>query len=103
MKRAFKVLTVLLVIWLGITFYFITQHSVLGKEAKLNKTVVFDDVTIELYSTVLYNFKRKTNLNPDYETEVKKFKYKLLSKLPNSFHMPYSRIVYLYRSPFEIV
>jgi len=102
MKRAFKVLAVLLVIWLGVTFYFINQHSVVGKEVKLNKTVVFDDLTIELYSTVFYNFKRKETFNPDYEAEIKKFKYKLLARLPDSLHMPYSRISYLYRSPFEI-
>lgn len=103
MKRVLKALTVLLVIWLGFTFYFITQHSVVGKAAKINKTVVFDDVTIELDNMVFYNFKRKRpNFDTNYGTEIKKFKYKLLPMLPNSVLIPYSRIRYLYCSPFEI-
>lgn len=103
MKRVLKILTVLLMIWLGFTFYFITQHHVSAKEAKINKTVVFDDVTIELDSLVFYNFKRKrTNIETDNDTKINKFKYKLLSKLPNSLVMPSLRIVYLYSSPYEI-
>ena len=90
LKRVLEILAVLLVIWLGFTSYFITQHSVSGKEAKINETIVFDDVTIKLESMVFYNFKRKgPNFNTDYETEIRKFKYKLLSKLPNSLVTPY--------------
>ena len=103
MKRVFKIVSVLLMIWLGFTSYFITQHSVVGKEAKMNKTAVFDDVTIELDSIFLYNFKRKeTNFYTDYDPEIWRFKYELLSKLPNSLLTPYLRIVYLYSSPYEI-
>lgn len=48
------------------------------------------------------NFKRKeTNYYADYDNEITKFKYKLLSKLPNSLLIPYQRIVYLYSSPYE--
>jgi len=100
LKRVISVLTVLFVIWLGFTLYFITKHSVVGKEAKINKTVEFDDVSIHLNSLVLYNFERKAPILDTNETE--KFKYKLLSALPKSLVMPYWRIMYLYSSPYEI-
>ena len=99
LKRVLKVLTVLLVVWLGITLYFITQHSVVGKEAKINKTIVFDDVTIELDSIVLYNFKR----NPtNFLTNRNDFMDKLFTKLPKSLVMPYLRTKHLYSIPYEI-
>ena len=60
-KNVFIALIAIIVIWLGVTFYFITQHSVIGKEAKINETIEFEDVTIELNSLVLYNFERKTS------------------------------------------
>lgn len=100
MKRVLKGLTVLLVIWMGVTVYYITQHSVKGKEAKINETVVFDDVTIELEGLTVYNFKRKP-INYDTD-EGSKFKYKLLSKLPESLFMPYLRMNFLYSNPYEI-
>ena len=100
LKRVIKVLTVLLVIWLGFTFYFITQHTVVGKEGKINKTVVFDDLTIELDRMVFYNFKRKAI---DFDTnESSKYKYILLSNLPKSLIEPYLRIKFLYSTPYEI-
>lgn len=98
-KRVLKVLTVLLVIWMGFTYYFITQHSVVGKEAKIDKTVVFNDVSIELDSMVLYNFKRK---QINFDIGRSDIRYKLLSKLPELFVMPYLKIVYLYSTPYEI-
>jgi len=99
LKRVLKVLAVLLVIWLGFTYYFITQHSVVGKEAKIDKTIVFNDVSIELDSMVLYNFKHKET-NFDYGRS--DIRYKLLSNLPELFVMPYLKIVYLYSTPYEI-
>jgi len=99
LKKVFKVLIVFLMIWLGFTLYFINQHFVVGKEAKINKTVVFDDVTIELDSIVLYNFKRSpTNLF----TERNDFKDRLLVKLPIPLVMPCFRTMFLYSSPYEI-
>lgn len=100
LKKVLKVLTILLVIWLGVTVYYISQHSVKGKEAKINETVVFDDVTIELEGLTVYNFKRKP-INYDKD-EGSKFKYKLLSKLPQSLFTPYFRISFLYSNPYEI-
>lgn len=97
MKRVFKVLIVIFIIWLGITFYFITQHTVETKEAKLNQTVVFNDVTIKLDNIVFYNFKRK---ELDFKTT--EFKYKLSSKLPELLVRPYLRLNYLYSTPYKI-
>lgn len=99
LKRVLKVLAVLLVIWLGFTYYFITQHSVVGKEAKIEKTIVFNDLSIELDCMVLYNFKRK---EINFDSERSDIRYKLLSKLPELFVMPYLKTVYLYSTPYEI-
>ena len=101
MKKTLKALSLLLVIWLGITVYFVAQHSVEGKTADLSKRVVFADLTIELQHTVVYNFKRRTMLDADYERESQRFKYKLLARLPQSLQEPYGRIAYLYSKPYE--
>ena len=101
MKKALKVLSLLLVIWLGITVYFIARHSLEGKTTDLNKTVVFADATIELQHVVVYNFKRRTRLPADYEREVKSFKYQLLAGLPRGLQEAYGRITYLYSKPYE--
>lgn len=97
LKRVLKVIAVLVTIWIAITGYFITQHTVEAKEAKLNQTVFFDDLTLNLDSIVFYNFKRE---RPDYT--ISEFKYNLVSKLPEIFVRPYLRMIYLYSTPYEI-
>lgn len=98
-KKALIVFLAIFVIWLGVTFYFIVQHSVIGKEAKINETVEFEGITIELNSLVLYNFERKAS---DFETPRNELKDKILSNLPKSLIRPYLRIQYLYSSPYDI-
>jgi hypothetical protein len=97
LKRFLKVIAVFVIIWIAVTGYFITQHTVEAKEAKLNQTIVFDDLTLNLDSIVFYNFKRE---RPDYT--ISEFKYSLVSKLPEILVWPYLRINYLYSTPYEI-
>lgn len=99
LKRALKVLSVLLVIWIGVTGYFITLHSIEVKEARLNEIVIFNDVRIELKNVVIYNFKR----NGFFENVEKgDLKYRILSKLPQSLAKTYLRISHLYSNPYVI-
>ena len=97
LKRVLKIIAVLVTIWIAVTGYFITQHTVEAKEAKLNQTVVFDDLTLNLDSIVFYNYKRERF---DYATS--EFKYNLVSKLPEILVRPYLWIIYLYSTPYEI-
>lgn len=102
MSRSKKILVTLItifVILIAITIFFITKHSVIGMEAKINETVKFENITIELDSLVLYNFERKAY---DFNIQNNKFKYMILSNLPQSLIMPYLRVQYLYSIPYEI-
>lgn len=99
MKKVLKVLIVLLVLWIGLSFYFITQHSVETKEAKLDKTIVFDDLTIELDKIAFYNFKREGFFN---NTEENMFKYELLARLPQQIAKTVMRIGHFYSKPYII-
>ncbi|HBR02231.1 MAG TPA: hypothetical protein DD738_06445 [Ruminiclostridium sp.] len=98
-KKVFIVIIAVLAIWLGITFYFIAQHSVIGKEARIEQTVVFEDMTIELNSLVVCNFEDDLS---DFSAPRNKLKDKVLSNLPQSLIVPYVRIQYLYSTPYKI-
>lgn len=94
-----KPLIMLIVIWLGVTLYFISQHSVVSKEVQIDQTIAFDDVIIELDRLVFINFEHR---RIDFETTNNSIKYKLLYKLPAPVAMPFIRIAYIYSRPYVI-
>ncbi len=89
----------IIVIWLGVTLYFISQHSVVSKEVQIDQTIAFDDVIIELDRLVFINFEQR---RIDFDTANNSIKYKLIPKLPAPAVMPFLRIAYIYSSPYVI-
>lgn len=98
MKKALKVFLVFILIWVGITFYFITQHTVAGKEGEINQSIEFGDVKIELDKLVLFNGERKPTVF--WGAEGNEWKYELASRLPQPLMGPFARLLYIYKSPY---
>ncbi|HHV64581.1 MAG TPA: hypothetical protein GXX46_05855 [Peptococcaceae bacterium] len=85
-------------VWLGVTYYFVTLHTVHTREAAIGQTITLDGVTLEFDSLILYNAERPPK-DPWRETSLK---YNILTKIPWELAKFYLRLDYLYSKPFII-
>ncbi|MGI6448748.1 MAG: hypothetical protein ACOX3R_00210 [Desulfitobacteriia bacterium] len=87
-----------ILIWLGLTTYFVTLHTVHTREAAIGQTITLEGFTLEFDKLILYNAERPRD-EPFREYSLK---YNIVSKLPWELASFYLRLDYLYSKPFII-
>lgn len=93
-----RVLLAVLAIWMAISYYFYTQHTVTLKEYNLNKTVRVGDTRVIFKQITLNNYSIKTQYG--YNKAELPWYAKIIPRLPVKLQLPLFKACSFYTRPY---